>query len=102
MEVKRCPRCGNFYDTENNVCSDCYNLEMQDTKKLEGVIDFENITYDQFETDENLVKYAGLAGVSYNVAKRCSNYLKDKFTQDEPNLVTNNVDELRNSGISLE
>ncbi len=101
MEVKRCPRCGNFYNTESNVCSDCYNLEMQDAKKLENVIDFENITYDQFTNDENLVKYAGLAGVSYNVAKRCSNYLKEKFSEDESNLTTNNIDELKNSGITL-
>lgn len=72
---------------------------MQDAKKLENVIDFENITYDQFTNDENLVKYAGLAGVSYNVAKRCSNYLKEKFSEDESNLTTNNIDELKNSGI---
>ncbi|MBR3153052.1 MAG: hypothetical protein IKF52_05605 [Clostridia bacterium] len=36
MEFKKCPRCGNFYVTENSVCHGCTNSENLDVAKLKG------------------------------------------------------------------
>lgn len=36
MEFKKCPRCGNFYVTENSVCHNCVNSENLDVSKLKG------------------------------------------------------------------
>ena len=36
MEFKRCPRCGNFFVTENSVCQKCVNNENLDVAKLKG------------------------------------------------------------------
>ncbi|MBR3133309.1 MAG: hypothetical protein IKG42_04520 [Clostridia bacterium] len=36
MEFKKCPRCGNFYVTENDVCHGCTNNENLDVAKLKG------------------------------------------------------------------
>lgn len=39
MELKRCPRCGNFYNSDLNVCQDCKTNENLDVSKLKGYID---------------------------------------------------------------
>ena len=39
MELKRCPRCGNFYNSDLNVCQDCKINENLDVSKLKGYID---------------------------------------------------------------
>ena len=38
MELKRCPRCGNFYNSDLNVCQDCKTNENLDVSKLKGYI----------------------------------------------------------------
>ena len=39
MELKRCPRCGNFYNSDLNVCQDCKTNENLDVSKHKGYID---------------------------------------------------------------
>ena len=39
MELKRCPRCGNFYNSDLNICQDCKTNENLDVSKLKGYID---------------------------------------------------------------
>ncbi len=39
MELKKCPRCGNFYNSELHVCQDCKTNENLDVDKLKGYIE---------------------------------------------------------------
>ena len=36
MEFKKCPRCGNFYITEMQVCQNCVSSENLDVAKLKN------------------------------------------------------------------
>jgi len=38
MELKRCVRCGKFYDTEVEVCQDCIIKDMADMGKLKSFL----------------------------------------------------------------
>lgn len=39
MELKKCPRCGNFYNSEIAVCQDCKTNESLDVEKVKGYIE---------------------------------------------------------------
>lgn len=44
MELKKCPRCGNFYDSELYVCQNCKTNENLDVKKVKGFIEEYGLT----------------------------------------------------------
>lgn len=44
MEFKRCPRCGNFFVSNNNICCNCQVKDRADIAKLNNILDsFSNI-----------------------------------------------------------
>ena len=39
MEFKRCPRCGNFFVSNNNICCNCQVKDRADIAKLNNILD---------------------------------------------------------------
>lgn len=67
MELKRCPRCGNFYNSELNVCQDCKTNENLDVSKVKGYIE-------QYGVNESTEEMAINTGVN---VKNINRYLSD-------------------------
>lgn len=40
MEIKRCARCGQFYETVNNVCNSCIAKDNKDIGKLKNYFSY--------------------------------------------------------------
>ncbi len=39
MEFKKCPRCGNFFHSDMDVCQNCKTNELLDMRKLKDYIE---------------------------------------------------------------
>ena len=39
MEFKRCPRCGNFFVSNNDICCKCQVKDRADIAKLNNILD---------------------------------------------------------------
>mgnify|MGYP005768626599 CR=1 FL=1 len=90
MELKRCPRCGNFYNSDLNVCQDCKTNENLDVSKLKGYID-------QYGMNTSTEEMAINTGVN---VKNINRYLSDteKYGLLENK---NNMDNFSGSEINL-
>ncbi len=90
MELKRCPRCGNFYNSDLNVCQDCKTNENLDVSKLKGYID-------QYGVNASSEEMAINTGVN---VKNINRYLSDT---EKYGLVENknNMDNFSGSEINL-
>ncbi len=90
MELKRCPRCGNFYNSDLNVCQDCKTNENLDVSKLKGYID-------QYGMNASTEEMAINTGVN---VKNINRYLSDteKYGLLENK---NNMDNFSGSEINL-
>ncbi len=66
MELKKCPRCGNFYTTELEVCQNCKTNESLDVEKVKGYIE-------QYGISGSIEEIAISTGVN---VKNISRYLK--------------------------
>lgn len=90
MELKRCPRCGNFYNSDLNVCQDCKTNENLDVSKLKGYID-------QYGMNASTEEMAINTGVN---VKNINRYLSDteKYGLLENK---NNMDSFSGSEINL-
>lgn len=90
MELKRCPRCGNFYNSDLNVCQDCKTNENLDVSKLKGYID-------QYGANASSEEMAINTGVN---VKNINRYLSDT---EKYGLVENknNMDNFSGSEINL-
>lgn len=90
MELKRCPRCGNFYNSDLNVCQDCKTNENLDVSKLKGYID-------QYGMNASTEEMAINTGVN---VKNINRYLNDteKYGLLENK---NNMDNFSGSEINL-
>ena len=90
MELKRCPRCGNFYNSDLNVCQDCKTNENLDVSKLKGYID-------QYGVNASSEEMAINTGVN---VKNINRYLSDteKYGLLENK---NNMDNFSGSEINL-
>ena len=40
MEIKRCARCGGFFETVNEVCSSCMTKDSKDLGKLKSYLSY--------------------------------------------------------------
>lgn len=67
MELKRCPRCGNFYNSELYVCQECKVNESLDVSKLKGYIE-------QYGINESTEEMSIITGVN---VKNINRYLSD-------------------------
>ena len=38
MEIKKCARCGNFFTSENEVCTNCEKKDLLEVNKLKGFL----------------------------------------------------------------
>jgi len=46
MEFKKCERCGDFFASTNNICTNCLNKDNFDISKLKNFFDInEDITF---------------------------------------------------------
>lgn len=90
MELKRCPRCGNFYNSDLNVCQDCKTNENLDVSKLKGYID-------QYGMNASTEEMAINTGVN---VKNINRYLSDT---EKYGLLKNknNMDNFSGSEINL-
>ena len=90
MELKRCPRCGNFYNSGLNVCQDCKTNENLDVSKLKGYTD-------QYGMNASTEEMAINTGVN---VKNINRYLSDteKYGLLENK---NNMDNFSGSEINL-
>lgn len=90
MELKRCPRCGNFYNSDLNVCQDCKTNENLDVSKLKGYID-------QYGVNASSEEMAINTGVN---VKNINRYLSDT---EKYGLVENknNIENFSGSEINL-
>ena len=90
MELKRCPRCGNFYNSDLNVCQNCKTNENLDVSKLKGYID-------QYGMNASTEEMAINTGVN---VKNINRYLSDteKYGLLENK---NNMDNFSGSEINL-
>lgn len=90
MELKRCPRCGNFYNSDLNICQDCKTNENLDVSKLKGYID-------QYGMNASTEEMAINTGVN---VKNINRYLSDteKYGLLENK---NNMDNFSGSEINL-
>jgi len=57
MELKKCPRCGNFYNSELNVCQNCKTNENLDVEKVKSYIE-------QFGVNDSMEEMAIQTGVN--------------------------------------
>lgn len=90
MELKRCPRCGNFYNSDLNVCQDCKTNENLDVSKLKGYID-------QYGVNASSEEMAINTGVNVkNINRYLSNIEKYGLVENK-----NNMDNFSGSEINL-
>ena len=90
MELKRCPRCGNFYNSDLNVCQDCKTNENLDVSKLKGYID-------QYGMNASTEEMAINTGVNVkNINRYLSDTEKDGLLENK-----NNMDNFSGSEINL-
>ena len=89
MELKRCPRCGNFYNSELNVCQDCKTNENLDVSKVKGYIE-------QYGVNESTEEMSIITGVN---VKNINRYLHDSqkygLTQE------GNIDQISRSELNI-
>ncbi len=73
MEFKKCPRCGNFFHSDLEVCQACKTNENLDIQKLRNYIDLngtencqnvQQISIDTGINTKNLNRYLGTAEFS--------------------------------------
>ena len=43
MEIKRCARCGGFFETANDVCNNCKSKDSKDVGKLKSYLSYDYV-----------------------------------------------------------
>ena len=80
MEFKKCPRCGNFFHSDLEVCQSCKTNEILDVQKLRNYIETNGV-----ESCENIQQVSIATGIN---TKNLSRFiLSEEFT----NIFRNNV-----------
>ena len=64
MEFKKCPRCGNFFNSEMDVCQACKTNESLDIQKLKNF--FEQDDYEDGVTVQEISMQTGINSRNLN------------------------------------
>lgn len=76
MDLKKCPRCGEFHLSNINVCEMCGKKDMQELMKLNEYLESNGISYNKFDNKEifeNTILETGLS--SQNLERYINSYL---------------------------
>ena len=82
MDFKKCPRCGNFFNSEFNVCQNCQVNESLDIQKLKSYFE-ENVGAQQYSMQE-ISAFTGISSRNLNrymVSEEFAGYIKQESTE---------------------
>ena len=96
MEIKKCARCGSFFETVNDVCNGCIPKDNKDLGKLKGFLnvyryDVENLTrgevaYSTGITVRNLNRFLqGNEFKEYNIPESLDNKINNYIIIENTN-----------------
>lgn len=88
MEIKKCARCGQFYETVNDVCNNCIAKDNKDIVKLKNYFN-----YGYVAGKESLGDIANNSGVTMKNLNRLilNEEFEDVYIPETINIAENNI-----------